>query len=116
MDGRAGRDVDPARGLVAQQHAAAPEQPAAERHLLLIAAAQFANRLLDGAAAHVEAPDEVRRLAAARASASIHPARVATASRSRQRQVGADGERGDEPLLTSVLRQQSDPCADASMG
>ena len=77
VNGRAGRDVDPAGGLVAQQHAASPEQPASERHLLLIAAAQFGHRLFDGAAAHVEAADERLRCRRSRAM-SIQPARVAT--------------------------------------
>ena len=117
VDFAARPDVDPARRLVEDQHLGASQQPAADHHLLLVAAAQPADRRLDvghldGEVAHgLErgggAPppvDQGQRLA-------VHdPGEVG------ELQVEGDALGEQQSLGATLLRHEPEPCLDGVGG
>ena len=99
VDLRLRRDVDAAGRLVEQQHVDVVVQEARDRHLLLVAARQLADRLLRPLAADAELADPLLGQRAALRRAHDH-------RHLRQRQVVGDAEAEREPLLLAVLADQ----------
>ena len=110
VDLDAGADVDAAGRLVQQQHAGAREHPAPEDDLLLVAARQVADRLVDVAHPHPQLLGD-----RSRARPLPRPVDEPGAGGGPQRRVPEvlrDGRAEHEPLRLAVLRHVADPGPD----
>jgi len=102
--------VHAARGFVQQQHLAFAVQPARENHLLLVAAAERGNRLLDAARADAQQFHQLARDAAFLGAAQ--PPGVRDRAQVAQRGVDADRLRQQQALRLAVFGDQADARAD----
>src|SRR4051812_4001452 len=101
-------DVDTARDVVEEQDLRVGEEPAAEQHLLLVAARERAH-LLHGRAGALDLEALERPPDGAALAARVEDAGVRDAAEDRERQVVADRHRQHQAFGLAVLRHERDP-------
>ena len=105
-----GADVDAARRLVEEQDLRARHDPAADDRLLLVAAAEVADRPVDRERPEVEALHHLLRLVAQRALADHAGGREAPERR--QADVACDRAARNDAVALALLGQEADPGLD----